>query len=94
MVRWSDTFPLVQDSGTGVFTVGINLSDTDELDGVSSKPLEWYQMLINSEGELREIPGIYKYRMENRMLLFIAMVDICFDMWIFSNVAYRYKIKS
>ncbi|KAK7502428.1 hypothetical protein BaRGS_00006381, partial [Batillaria attramentaria] len=55
----------LQDLGTDIYTVGINLRDTTEIDGVSSKPLDEFQMLVNSEREMEEIPGIYLYRMEN-----------------------------
>ena len=54
----------LKDLGWGIYTVGVNLGDTTELDAVSSKPLEEFQMLINFEKEMEEIPGIYKYYME------------------------------
>lgn len=55
---------MLQDLGTDIYTVGINLRNTEEIDGVSSKPLDEFQTLINSEGELNEVAGIYRYRME------------------------------
>ncbi|XP_025106489.1 collagen alpha-3(VI) chain-like isoform X11 [Pomacea canaliculata] len=55
----------LKDLGVGIYTVGINLRDTTEIDSVSSKPLETFQTLINSERQLEEIPGIYKASMES-----------------------------
>ena len=43
----------------------IQLGDTTEIDGISSKPIRDFRMLINDERGLDEIPGMYKYRMEN-----------------------------
>ena len=36
-------------SGTFLYTVGINLDDTTELDEISSHPLDHYQLLVNDE---------------------------------------------
>ncbi|XP_076459446.1 LOW QUALITY PROTEIN: uncharacterized protein LOC143292771 [Babylonia areolata] len=54
----------LKDLGTDIYTVGINLRDTDELDGMSSKPLIQYKTVINSEREMGQIPGTYLTRME------------------------------
>ena len=68
---------LLQDAGAGVYTVGINLRNTEELDGVSSQPLDWYQTLVNSEGELDPVPATYKYRMETGELMTVVFVYHC-----------------
>lgn len=54
----------LKDVGTDIYTVGINLRNTGEIDEVSSKPLETFRTLINSENELDEVPGLYRYSME------------------------------
>ena len=76
---------LLQDAGAGVYTVGINLRNTEELDGVSSQPLDWYQTLVNSEGELDPVPATYKYRMETGELMIAVFVYhymcICVVIW-------------
>jgi hypothetical protein len=54
----------LQNLGTDIYTVGINLRNTNEIDAVSSKPLDNFQVLVNSERELDEVPGIFLYRME------------------------------
>ena len=41
-----------EDEGIRLFTVGINLDDTAEIDEVSSHPLSTYEYLVNSEQEL------------------------------------------
>ena len=60
----------LRDAGYGIFTVGMNLRDTNELDQVSSKPLSQYQYLVRSEPDLQRLPrrlgqelsrGIEKY---------------------------------
>ena len=46
-----------EDEGIRLFTVGINLDDSAELDEVSSHPLSTYQYLVNSEQGLLGILG-------------------------------------
>ena len=67
----------LQDLGTDIYTVGINLRNTLEIDGVSSKPLDEFQTLINSERELEEVAGIYLYRMERGDDLIIWLLTLC-----------------
>ena len=42
-----------REAGAFLFTVGINLKDTTELDEVSSNPLSHYQLLVNTEEQLQ-----------------------------------------
>ena len=46
-----------EDSGAYMFTVGIDLDDTTELDELSSHPLDHYQLLINDEESLARFAG-------------------------------------
>ena len=46
-----------EDEGIRLFTVGINLDDTAEIDEISSHPLSTYEYLINSEQGLLGILG-------------------------------------
>ena len=84
--HWSDgDVHLLQDAGAGVYTVGINLRNTEELDGVSSQPLDWYQTLVNSERELDPIPGDYKDKMETgEFMIFIFHFHILWVCMTFS----------
>ncbi len=49
----------------GIYTVGINLGNTDELDTVTTKRIDEHQWLINDKKELSELPGIMAYFMES-----------------------------
>ncbi|CAC5363540.1 COL6A [Mytilus coruscus] len=42
--------------GIGLYVIGFNINDRDELDEISSHPLSTYQYLIRSERELAEGP--------------------------------------
>ncbi|XP_041374199.1 uncharacterized protein LOC121387240 [Gigantopelta aegis] len=53
----------MKDAGYGIFTIGMNVRDTSELDEVSSQPLDQYQYMITSESELPELPGIVDYQL-------------------------------
>ncbi|XP_046556006.1 collagen alpha-3(VI) chain-like [Haliotis rubra] len=55
----------LQNEGTGIFTIGFNLGNTDELDAVTTHPLDQYQYLINEESGLQELPGIIGYHFSN-----------------------------
>jgi hypothetical protein len=55
---------VLKDDGTSIYTIGLNIRDSTELDGISSEPVDDYRILVNSEDELKEIPGIYKYRID------------------------------
>uniref|UniRef100_A0A0B7ART5 Collagen alpha-3(VI) chain n=2 Tax=Arion vulgaris TaxID=1028688 RepID=A0A0B7ART5_9EUPU len=54
----------LKDLGTGIYTIGLNFRNSVELDEISSKPLEDYRTFVNSEAEIGEVSGIYKYRMD------------------------------
>ena len=47
-----------ENEGVRLFTVGINLDDTTEIDELSSHPLSTYQYLVNSEQGLQQVLGI------------------------------------
>lgn len=47
-----------QNTGGRIFTVGVNLRNTQNLDDITTKPLDAYQYLLGSEAEFRELPGI------------------------------------
>ena len=53
----------LKDAGYGVFTIGMNVRNTNELDQVSSHPLDQYQYMITVESELHELPGILDYQL-------------------------------
>ena len=65
----------LKDAGYGVFTIGMNLRDTNELDQVSSKPLDQYQYLIRSESELRELPGMLDYQLTKGIQRFVFSME-------------------
>lgn len=49
-----------------MFAVGFGeVSDTTELDASSSLPTEDYEMLIRSESEMGELPGLMIYQLKN-----------------------------
>ncbi len=57
----------LKDTGVKIYTVGIRMNDTYELDSVSSKPLDEFQYLINGRQELDEVPQQIKQRMKEGM---------------------------
>jgi hypothetical protein len=54
----------LKDTWTGIYTVGLNFRNSRDLDGISSEPVDDHRSLAGSESQLQEIPGIYKYRMD------------------------------
>ena len=56
-----------EDEGIRLFTVGINLDDTAEIDEVSSHPLSTYQYLVNSEQGLLGILGEMEQSLNDSM---------------------------
>lgn len=55
----------LKDVGTSIYSLGLGFRDSTELDQISSKPLEDYRFLVNSGAEAEEVPGIWKYNMDN-----------------------------
>ena len=51
--------------GTGVFAIGLDFKDSDELDQLSSKPLYQYRTLVYDEGEMGELGLTIKTTIEN-----------------------------
>lgn len=54
----------LKDLGTGIYTIGLNLRDATELNEISSEPVDEHRTIVTSEEELREIPGIYKLKID------------------------------
>lgn len=49
-----------------MFAVGFGeVSDTTELDASSSLPTDDYEMIIRSENEMGELPGLMIYQLKN-----------------------------
>ncbi|KAK3083543.1 hypothetical protein FSP39_025167 [Pinctada imbricata] len=63
-------------AGARLFTIGINLDDTTELDEISSHPLSTYQYLINSEEDLKGIPDEMSVSLSGKCFTKIDMVFI------------------
>lgn len=55
----------LKNRNVAIYTVGINLGNTDEIDSVSSLPLDDFQVLLGSEIEMAELPGRLAYGIEN-----------------------------
>jgi hypothetical protein len=55
----------LKDVGTNVYTIGLNIDDTDDIDEVSSKALEDFRTIINTEDGVSEVAGLYMHRMKN-----------------------------
>lgn len=53
----------LQIEGIGIYSVGMKVKDTAELDKVTTPPLDEYQTLIDEESQLGELPGIMSYYM-------------------------------
>ncbi len=70
-------FRRLQNAGIGVFTVGMELGNTDELDSITTPQLDDFQSLINTERELGELPGILSYVMEAGVSSFISSFFLC-----------------
>ena len=47
-----------EEDGIRLFTVGIDLKDTTEIDEVSSHPLSTYRYLVRRESDLLGVPGL------------------------------------
>ena len=56
-----------EDAGIRLFTVGINLDDTGEIDEVSSHPLSTYQYLVKSQQGLLGILGNMEQSLQGSM---------------------------
>ncbi|XP_067687441.1 collagen alpha-6(VI) chain-like [Haliotis asinina] len=54
----------LKDTGVGVYSVGIKLNDTYELDSISSKPLDEFQYLIQEKQELENLTQLMQQRMK------------------------------
>ena len=59
-----------EDEGIRLFTIGINLDDTTEIDEVSSHPLTTYQRLVNSEQGLLGILGEMEQSLNDSTYIF------------------------
>ena len=59
---------ILQADGVGMFSVGFgDISDLTEIDAYSSNPTSDYEILIRSQREIGEVPGLMVYRLKRGM---------------------------
>ena len=67
----------LQADGVGMFGVGFGeISDLRELDSYSSVPTSDYEILVRSESEMGEVPGLMLYNLKRRKNFFYLLLFI------------------
>lgn len=52
-----------EDDGIGIYVIGIDIDNTNEIDEVASHPLSEYRFLVRRESDLMEIPGQLDFKL-------------------------------
>lgn len=79
----------LEDSGTGLFVIGMEIGDRTELDELASHPLSTYQFLTRRRSDLDEIPGLIDARLKGSKNSFMDKIHVVTVIPRFLNYVYN-----